>query len=298
MKKNLIVSSADNKYFKLLCELINSIKFENKDQNYDIAVLSINLSNENLEILNNLSIQYKEPVWNVKVPKYKIQGRDHLKTQVSRFYLEEYFPGYENYIWMDSDIWINSFDEFKLYERGSSTAGFAITPQVDRAYHQLVNIKWIGPFPSKINSINYKNISKSISFKEGRNYAGYLTLNAGCFSYNKNFDGMNIIRKNLEKAALKGRIFGSDQVALCLSVFRDKIITELLPSYCNWMCDFHLPKYSLSSKKFVEPYIPNNPIACMHLAGMDRDRFNDSILHTIQSLEGNKLDLSLRFNHR
>lgn len=296
MKKNLIVSSADNKYFKLLLELINSLRSNSQSEEYEIAVLSINLSHENLKELNDLNIQYKEPIWNIKVPEYKILGRDHLKTQVSRFFLDEYFPGYENYIWMDSDMWVNSFEEFDLYRKGSEGKGFAITPQVDRAYHQLINIKWFGPFPKKINSINYKNISKSISLKAGREYAGYATLNAGCFAYNKNYEGMSIIRKNLQIASLKGRIFGSDQVALCLSVFRDKIEVELLPSYCNWMCDYHLPKFSEDLKKFVEPYLPNNPIGCMHLAGMDSDRFDRSIRHSIETTLGQKKELSLRFN--
>ena len=42
-------------------------------------------------------------------------------------------------------------------------------------------------------------------------------------------------------AARRGRIFGTDQVALALSVHEDKIPTEFLPAYCNWMCEFHLP---------------------------------------------------------
>ena len=297
MKKNLIVSSADDKYFDLLIELINSIKTSNKDDLYDIAVLSIGLSDKNQKILKDLNINFKDPIWNVKVPSYKILGRDHLKTQVARFFLDDYFPGYENYIWMDSDIWINDFQGFELYLKGSEKSGFAITPQVDRAYHKLMHIKWFGIFPIKINSINYKNISKSISRRVGREFAAYATLNAGCFSYNYKFEGMKIIRKNLQQASQKGRIFGSDQVALCLSVFRDKIGAELLPAYCNWMCDYHLPKYSLKSKRFVEPYLPHNPIACMHLAGMNDDRFSNKS-HSIQTIEGEKIMLKLRFNSR
>ena len=295
MKKNLIVSSADDKYFDLLIDLIKSIKINNQDDSYDISVLSIGLSNANKQILKDLNINFKDPVWNIKVPSYKILGRDHLKTQVSRFFLDDYFPGYENYIWMDSDIWINNFQQFELYVRGAEKSGFAITPQVDRAYHKLIDIKWFGIFPIKINSINYKNISRSISRRVGREFASYATLNAGCFSYNYKFKGMKIIRKNLTIASQKGRIFGSDQVALCLSIFRDKVESELLPAYCNWMCDYHLPNYSLKSKQFVEPYLPHNPIACIHLAGMNEDRFSNK-LHSVKTIEGEKITKSLRFN--
>ena len=294
MNKNIIVSSADDNYFNLLLELIASIKKNNNNQ-YDIGILNTGLSPENIDILKTSNVQISNAVWNVKVPKYKILGRDHLKNQVARFFLDDYFPGYENYIWMDSDMWINDFHEFELYKKGSEKSGFAITPQVDRAYHQLMNIKWLGIFPIKINSINYKNISKSISRKIGREFASYATLNAGCFSYNYKFEGMKIIRQNLILASQKGRIFGSDQVALCLSIFKDKIGAELLPSYCNWMCDYHLPNFSLKSQKFVEPYLPNNPIACMHLAGMNEDRTSNKS-HLIQTIEGEKISISLRFN--
>ena len=295
MKKNLIVSSADDKYFDLLVGLIYSVKANNQDEFYDIAVLSIGLSETNKKILNDLNVSFKEPIWNINVPNYKILGRDHLKTQVARFFLDDYFPGYENYIWMDSDMWINDFETFKLYVKGSEKSGFSITPQVDRAYHQLINIKWFGMFPIKINSINYKNISKSISRSVGRDFASYATLNAGCFAYNYKFQGMKTIRNNLVQASQKGRIFGSDQVALCLSVFRDNIGAELLPAYCNWMCDYHMPHYSSKSKKFVEPYIPHNPIACIHLAGMNEDRFTNK-LHSIKTIEGQKTEMNLKFN--
>jgi lipopolysaccharide biosynthesis glycosyltransferase len=47
MNKNLIVSSADDNYFKLLLELIYSIKINNKND-YDIAILDTGLSLENI----------------------------------------------------------------------------------------------------------------------------------------------------------------------------------------------------------------------------------------------------------
>ena len=92
MKKNLIVSSADNKYFDLLLDLINSVKANREYESYDIAVLSVGLSKENQQTLTKLNIPFTDPIWNVQVPQYKILGRDHLKTQVARFFLDGYFP--------------------------------------------------------------------------------------------------------------------------------------------------------------------------------------------------------------
>ena len=34
----------------------------------------------------------------------------------------------------------------------------------------------------------------------GKKYAGHYTLNAGSFGYNRNYDGLSVIHKNLKKA--------------------------------------------------------------------------------------------------
>ena len=265
MNKNLIVSSSDSKYSQLLIELYNSIK--NID-GFDFAVLDCGLSENSKSFFNQRGIDCKIPDWEFEVPNYKIRGRDYLKIQFSRFFLDKYFPGYENYIWMDSDTWINCPETFQYYIKGAKQSGFAICPQVDRASPKLLDTKWFLNFPIKINSINFKNISRSINKNMAKKYAGHYTLNAGCFSYNSKFDGLKIIKKNLSIASKKGRIFGSDQVALALTMFEDKVPFELLPSYCNWICEHTLPKFCNSKNLFVEPYIPNHNIGVMHLAGL------------------------------
>ena len=292
MNKNLIVSSADDKYSPLIEELYHSTL---KLKNYDFAILDCGLKQNIIEKFTNRGIDVKIPNWEVSLPNYKIRGRTYLKAQFSRFYLHDYFPGYENYFWLDSDTWINCPETFQYYLKGVNEKGFAICPQVDRASSKLLNIKWFFNYPLKINSINYKNISKSISKEMGKKYAGHYTLNAGCFGYSKNYDGLSVIHKNLKKASKKGRIFGSDQVALALSAFEDNLEFEFLPSYCNWICEHHMPKYCESKGVFVEPYIPHHNIALIHLAGLDDERQNNNIMHEIKTLSGKKIKKSLRY---
>lgn len=291
MNKNLIVSASDQKYSELLIELYNSTHLLD---GYDFAVLDCGLNNETIQFFKEKNIEVAKSEWHVNIPSYKARGREYLKAQFSRFYLDEYFPGYENYIWMDSDTWINCKEIFNYYIIGAIQSGFSITPQIDRASSKIISIKWFLNFPYKINSINYKNISRSLNKALGRKYAGHYTINAGCFAYNHKFEGIKNIRKNLNIASKKGRVFGSDQVALALTMFEDKVPFELLPSYCNWMCEHHLPKFCTNSNKFVEPFIPNTNIGVMHLAGLDEVRVNKNIHHEIKTLEGSKIRKSLR----
>ena len=295
-KEKLIVSSCDSKYFHLLKELFLSIKKTNLFNEYDFAVLDTGMDLNQLNYLKDNKVIIAKARWDVKVPQYKILGRNHLKTQTARAFLPDYFPNFKIYIWLDADLWLNDVNSFLLYEKGAFKNSLAITPQVDRAYYKLASVEWFFNFPKRIKTINYKNIGKSVSKKLAKKYAFHATLNAGAFAIKSNSLIWDVFQKNVKLASKKGRIFGTDQVALALSVYEDKIPTEFLPSYCNWMCEFNLPFFDENKKMFIEPYLPHNPIALIHLAGLDEIRSNKDMLSSIKTLNGNVIKRSLRFN--
>ena len=193
-------------------------------------------------------------------------------------------------------MWLNDVDSFSFYEKGALNDKLTIVPQSDRAYVKNANVEWLFGFPKKIKTINYKNISKSISRSLGRKYAFHSTLNAGAFAINDNSKIWGCFQKNIKLAARKGRIFGTDQVALALSIYEDNIPSEFLPAYCNWMCEFNMPKFDNDKSQFVEPYIPNHPIALVHLAGLDDIRQDRNILSDVETLDGLRIKKSLRYN--
>ena len=187
MKKNkIIVSSSDSKYFLLLKELFLSLDKSGVLSEYQFAILDTGLLKEQKSFFLDSNVIIKEAIWNTPVPKFKILGRDNLKTQVARAYLPNYFQDYKLYIWLDADMWLNDVDSFSFYEKGALNDKLTIVPQSDRAYVKNANVEWLFGFPKKIKTINYKNISKSISKSLGRKYAFHSTLNAGAFAINDN----------------------------------------------------------------------------------------------------------------
>ena len=109
MKKNVIVSLADSNYFPLLEELIASIKRFKGSDNVAICILDAGLTNEQKEKLNKTVDEIKSAEWDIEVPKHKINGKEWLKSQVSRAFLPKYFPDYEKYLWIDCDAWVNDW---------------------------------------------------------------------------------------------------------------------------------------------------------------------------------------------
>ena len=295
-KDKIIVSSSDSNYFFLVKELFLSIKKSGLLDEYDFAILDTGLELEQQNYFRDNRVFLSKAEWNVVVPSYKILGRDNLKTQVARAFLPDYFNNYKVYVWLDADMWLNDLKSFSLYEKGALNNKLTIVPQSDRAYVKNANVEWFFDFPKKIKTINYKNISKSISKSLGRKYAFHSTLNAGAFAISDNDNIWKCFQKNIKVAAKKGRIFGTDQVALALTIYEDRTPSEFLPAYCNWMCEFNMPKFDSEKGQFVEPYIPNHPIALVHLAGLDDIRLNKSILSDVETLDSLIIKKSLRYN--
>ena len=80
MKKNVIISLADSKYFDLLNELIDSIKRFKESEKVAFCVLDAGLNEDQLKILNSKVDEIKKAEWDIEVSQYKIKGKEWLKS--------------------------------------------------------------------------------------------------------------------------------------------------------------------------------------------------------------------------
>ena len=302
MKKNVIVSLADSNYFPLLDELINSIKRFNESNNVAICILDAGLTNEQKEILLTKVDEIKPAEWDIEVSDSKIKGKEWLKSQVSRAFLPKYFPNYEKYLWIDCDAWVNDWKTIEIYIKACDDGKLGITQTIGPGYKITSRVDWVIGKLAIIKSQNFKHAVKSnISYAKARKLAFAPHINIGVFSLEKNSTSWNSWQKNLEQTLKGGDIFGSEQLAMNMSVYIDEIETEFLPLNCNWITSNLLPKFDEESSTFVEPYLPNYKIGIMHLAaGIWKDnkdmRLNKEITIDIKTLQGNIVNKSLRFN--
>ena len=302
MKKNVIVSLADSNYFPLLDELINSIKRFKESNNVAICILDAGLTIEQKEILSTKVDEIKSAEWDIEVPDSKVKGREWLKSQVSRAFLPKYFPSYEKYLWIDCDAWVNDWKTIEIYFKACDDGKLGITQTIGPGYKITSRVNWIIGKLAIIKSQNFKHAVKSnISYAKARKLAFAPHINIGVFSLEKNSTSWNSWQKNLEQTLKGGDIFGSEQLAMNMSVYIDNIETEFLPLNCNWITSNLLPKYDENQKTFVEPYLPNYKIGIMHLAaGIWQDgkdmRVDKSIKIEVKTLDNKKINKSLRFN--
>jgi len=303
MKKNVIVSLADSNYFNLLNELVDSIKSFEKSKDIAICILDAGLSEEQKNILSKKVDEIKSAEWDIDVPAFKVKGREWLKSQVSRAFLPKYFPNYEKYLWIDCDAWVNDWNSVELYFKACEDGKLGITQTLGQGYKIMSKVNWLFGKIAIIKSQNFKHAIKSkIGINKARKLAFAPHINIGVFSLEKNSPAWLSWQKNLEQTLKSGNIFGSEGLAINMSVYIDELETEFLPLNCNWIASNLLPKFDEIKNKFVEPYLPNYEIGIMHLAAGiwdgDRDmRLDKEVKINIQSVHKKVLSKSLRFGH-
>ena len=301
MKKNVIVSLADSNYFELLNELVDSIKSFEKSKDTAICILDAGLTSEQKIILSKKVDEIKLAEWDIEVPTTKVKGREWLKSQVSRAFLPKYFPNYQKYLWIDCDAWVNDWDSVELYFKACENGRLGITQTLGPGYKIMSKVNWLFGKVAIIKSQNFKHAVKSkIGLSKARKLAFAPHINIGVFSLEKNSPGWVSWQKNLDQTLKSGNIFGSEGLAINMSVYIDDLETEFLPLNCNWIASNLLPKFNEIENTFVEPYLPNHKIGIMHLAAGiwdgDKDmRLEKNVKIKIHSIQKNLLSKSLRF---
>ena len=116
--------------------------------------------------------------------------------------------------------------------------------------------EWFLGSLARIKSQNYKH-AKSSGFSEkiARQVALKPHLNIGVFALEANAPHWEVWQKNLKKALSGGKIWGSEQIAMNITIYYDGLNVEILPAYCNWTLIEAL-KFDTKKNTLVEPYLP------------------------------------------
>ena len=299
MKKNVIVSLADANYFLLLEELVDSIKRFNESKAVSICILDAGLTEVQKKKLSGKVDEIKSANWDIDVPNFKIKGKEWLKSQVSRAFLPKYFPNYDKYLWIDADAWVNSWYPIDLFLRGCENKKLSIASSADRSYGRVLRAEWFFKSFARIKSQNYKH-AKSSGFSEevAREVALKPHLNIGVFALEADAPHWHVWQKNLKKALSSGKIWGSEQIAMNITIYFDGLDVEILPAYCNWTLIEAL-KFDKEKDTLVEPYLPNHEIGIVHFAGKNNDniRRDKNYISRIITLDGEVIEKKLRFNN-
>ena len=253
----LLISSADTKFFGLLREMIASLERLPQDEMpvYDLAVFDLGLSFEDRAFLAERDAQ-------VVLPRpHEGLGSTDRPLELAflvRPYLREYFPGYDIYVWVDSDVWLQTPAVLHALIDGAAQKGMAIAHENERGYR----------FQRQLFLWTAKHFLLGYGVARGLWLLTRPHLNAGLFAIRHDAPHWEAWAQRYAAAIRRtGKLTPHDQFALNQAIYQDKLPTEILPANVNWICDRGVPMWSDEMQEFCEPYPPYRPIGALHLAG-------------------------------
>jgi hypothetical protein len=280
----LIVSGADSGYFPLLRDLVLSIKVLRADA--PIGILDVGLLPDQRKWLAQHVAHLVTPGWDIVFPG-QAQTPEARKAQFARPFLPRHFPGYETYLWIDADAWVQDWRIVRLYVEAARGGKLAIVPEIDRAYKRhYKRPKWFGL------TLTWKNYREAFGWRVADRLGRNPMVNCGVFALRADAPHWHIWGRIIERVAQRTRFFFVEQTALNYAIFAEHLPVDFLPAYCNWMPGDAAPAFDAQRGLFVEPFSPHEVIGIMHLAGPDQKMH----VFRLNRLDGGFVETSLRYS--
>ncbi|CAO3357934.1 O-linked N-acetylglucosamine transferase family protein [Azospirillum melinis] len=269
-----IATAGDAAYFPLLQGLVRSIRAFPQGAGVPITVLDLGLAAEDRHWLTGEGARLTVPGWDHPFDR---PMPEYFKAMVSRPHLPNHVPDAAIILWLDADCWVQDWSAIELLLAGAAATGFAIVPELDRAYT---------PFYDGAPYAHHLHDWYKACFDEdtARRLFAYPLLNCGVFAARRDAPHWALWARLLADSLRRTVLFVSEQVALNLALRTGGLPFSQLPARCNWICFRATPFGSADGRMLLEPELPHAPLGILHLACYPLPR--KQAPHTLSTPEG------------
>lgn len=285
MKKNVIVTGADRNYFPFLRNLIKSIHRTGTIKECDLCILKVDKDNQYLDEIVNLVTSFKQADFSMRLSFS--EKKNWFKLLTERPFIKDYFPGYENYIWLDADTEILSVDGIKNLIAGTIYKDLSIVPEINEAYvfkNKKFGLKKIFSSYYKISGWSFKNYNKYLKKGLGEDLFFKPLFNNGVFCLKAQSQIWEVWKKNYQYALDNAKTdYGikTDQLSLNKIIYDNFDLISILDSTNNWIID-KSEKVIMSNGTLYTPSLPMKKINIIHYTNKDKNDY-------FEYLENNKI---------
>lgn len=281
--KATVVSAADSRYFHLLQGLILSLKDFPSSRELPITVLDVGLTAEQRAWLVTKGAVPRPAALEPLPPRD--DGRPVLSVaQRLRPHIPALVPGYDLYLWMDADLWVQQEGIVPLYLRGGATGLIAIAPEVHVSYPSLYG-------PRQLQGM-FKIYERLFDRRTAELLAPNPTINSGCFALKADAPHWKLWDEALTAILAKDSFYYAEQVALNYVLYGKgaEARSLFLPAMANWICHQSLPVVDAKTGKLCEPVPPFLPLGIVHLTVGAKDGEKE-----LKVTDGKRLTRSLKY---
>ena len=259
--KIMLVTASDSRFMPFLRGMLASLGSRLHKTGMTAACFDIGLNEADQAWLRTQGIAVVAPRAHLGVDGAQVKPA--LLSFLARPFLQEYFPGHDVYVWIDSDVWLQDEAVLDAYTEGALAQGMAITHERERSYRfQAWLLGWTG-----------KHLLRGYGVADTTWLLTQRHVNAGFFAMSAGAPHWSAWAKRYEAAISRtGDLVPHDQFALNQALHggafgRGSLPVCLLPPPFNWICDRGIPMWNDDAAAFCEPRAPFAAIGALHLAG-------------------------------
>lgn len=256
-EKTIAITGGDAAYFELLRECVGSLRATPEGRAMALGILDCGLTGEQRAWFAAQGAIFVTPDWDFDFPA-RARLKDGYKALTARPFLPRYFPGYDLYLWIDADCWVQQGDALELFQRAARTGALAVAPEIHRSMRHYRHA-W-----KEFSTVNGAAYEAAFGKETAERLIRYPLINAGVFALQAgapHWQGW----ADLLGDALQRSADMTDQIALNVLVYDHGFACEPLPSRCNWPVHHATPAWDAERNLFVEPAMPFEPLGILHL---------------------------------
>jgi len=279
-----IVMAADSGYAHLLKGLVQSLRALPEGKEAKLCLLDLGLNEEDREGIAGEFEEIVKPDWDISFDGQETKP-GWFKAMVSRPFVPKHFPGYDVYLWIDADAWVQTWEAPDIYLKTAWRGKMAVTPEIDRCYKS--HNKWQRP---RWRTLTFKEFQKGYGWKTANKLGRFNVINSGVFALRGDAPHWDRWADSLTTALKKTDSTLVEQTALNHAIYSYDLPVGLLPAWCNWVCVDAPPMLDEQVGMFVEPEPPHHPLSILHLLGPVKNTVFD-----IETTEGKTVSRMLHY---
>ncbi len=259
--KRIIVTAANEGFRELLLGLLNSLRQWDDDLCDAIGILDLGLSEESKKQVERQVDIVITPRWDLPIEPEIRAKKPYLRGMTARPFLREYFPGYDQYLWMDADTWVQDKRAITIFFDAAGREGAAAAFQDHPAYrHTKNNTAW------RLNNLigYYGEFGK-------RAYDAERYYNTGVLAIGADSELWRLWQYWFMAGVKRNGSYASDQTALNFTIYTEKYPVTSLDAIYNWCCHLGGVLLNRSTGDFHEPIDPFRRLGIIHLTADAKD---------------------------
>jgi hypothetical protein len=260
LTSSIIVTGCDAAHFELAIDLVTSLRDARG------SAVTIGFIHVGEEALPPALASAVDHVARVADDEFRAAPRKGYRLSYLgvKTRIPEFFPGFDTYIWLDGDTWVQNPVALDHLLHCAGLADICMHPERDPNYlgHDYARD-------------HMRNVYGSIyGPEEAEHYSNFPGLNAGVFAARASSPIWGLWAQALadvrERARGRDEVYFSDQIPLHRVIMSGRASVHPLRAVNNWLVGLSTPALNLERKRLLAPSFPFEEINIVHLVAASK----------------------------